>query len=121
MKSLCILFLIPVVMSSVVFAQAQETSEPKAYKFDEFGKISNREFDKRFTKFLVKLQYEEPISTGYIINSGKASEVSKRELKIRDGTRRCHHCRIVIVNGGKSKVLKTAFWIVPQGAEPPTP
>ena len=110
-------------MSSVVFAQGQENSEPKAYKFDEFGKISNREFDKRFTKFLVKIQYEEPTSTGYIINYGKASDVAKRERQIRNriSFRQYQAYRIVIVNGGLSKKLKTVIWIVPQGAEPPTP
>jgi hypothetical protein len=40
-------------------------------------------------------------------------------LKIRDSIRRCHDCRLVIVNGGESKELKTVLWIVPAGAKPP--
>jgi hypothetical protein len=40
-------------------------------------------------------------------------------LKIRDSIRRCHDCRLVIVNGGESKELKTVLWIIPAGAKPP--
>src|SRR5687768_7904949 len=112
-----ILFLILFLMSSGAFAHAQQKPE-KAYKFDEFGKVSNSEFDERFDKFF-KLQYEEPTSTGFIINYGSASEISRRELKIRDSARGCHECRLVIVNGGESKELKTVLWIVPLGAKPP--
>lgn len=115
-----ILFLIFVLMSSGAFALAQQKSD-KAYKFDEFGKVNNREFNERYNKFLIKLQNEEPTATGYIVNYGTASEIAKRELQIRDSVpRSCHHdCRIVIVNGGESKELKTVFWIVPNGDKPP--
>ena len=66
---------------------------------------------------------KEPTATGYIINYGRASDVARREKQIRNSInfRRYDAIRIIIVNGGKARVLKTVFWIVPEGAEPPTP
>lgn len=120
-----ITFLIFVLMSSLVFAQEQENSKPKTYKFDEFGKLSNQEFNERFTKFWENL-YDEKSSpmAGYIINYGRREEITKVEKMISYHpiiNRRIafNIPRIVIVNGGIRKTLKTEFWIVPPGADPP--
>lgn len=95
---------------------------PSAKVFAEIGVATNQKFKKLMDEFYIALG-KEPTATAYIINYGKASEVAKREKQIRNSItlRRFGADRIVIVNGGKSKVLKTVFWIVPQDAEPPTP
>lgn len=96
---------------------------PTAKIFAEIGMATNQKIKKLFEKFY-NAPGNKPTATAYIINYGKVSDVIKREKQIRNSIdRRCDFdCpRLVIVNGGKNKVLKTVFWIVPQGAEPPTP
>lgn len=95
---------------------------PRIHKIDEIGKISKRYFTGRFNRFLERL-IADKTATGYIINYGRAAEVSKRERLIRDSVRiRSYDAtRIVIVNGGEIRELKTVFWLVPEGVEPPTP
>jgi hypothetical protein len=95
---------------------------PTAKIFAEIGMATNQKFKKLIEEFYIALG-KEPLATGYIINYGKVSDVTKREKQIRNSLsfRRYDANRIDIVNGGKSKVLKTVIWIVPQGAEPPTP
>lgn len=95
---------------------------PTAKIFAEIGMATNQKIKKLILELDNALR-KEPAATGYIINYGKALDVAKRERQIRNGIdfRRYDADRIVIVNDGKSKVLKTVFWIVPQGAEPPTP
>lgn len=104
------------------FPTAKPDEKFKPEKIAEFGKLNDSELEERLNEFFIKL-YKEQTATGYIINYGRASDVSKRERKIRDTFRLRHYdsFRIVIVNGGEEKELKTVLWIVPQGAEPPTP
>lgn len=96
---------------------------PTAKIFAEIGIATNQKIKKLMEEFSNSLQ-NEPTATGYIINYGKASDIRKRENQIRKSWNwRCGYdgCRIVIVNGGQSKQLKTVFWLVSQGAEPPVP
>lgn len=95
---------------------------PAAKVFAEIGVATNQKIKKLMEEFDNALR-KEPMATGYIINYGNASDIAKRERQIRNSInfRRYDAVRIVIVNGGKSKALKTVFWIVPQGAEPPIP
>lgn len=95
---------------------------PSAKVFAEIGVTTNQKIKKLMEEFDNALR-KEPTATAYIINYGKASDISRRERQIRNSInfRRYDAVRIVIVNGGKSKVLKTVFWIVPQGAELPIP
>jgi hypothetical protein len=95
---------------------------PTVEFFTEIGAATNqkikniiKEFDNALTK--------EQTATGYIINYGNALDIAKRERQIRNSInfRRYDAVRIVIINGGKSNTLKTIIWIVPEGAEPPTP
>lgn len=95
---------------------------PAAKIFAEIGVATNQKIKKLMEEFDNELR-KEPTATGYIINYGRASDVARREKQIRNSInfRRYDAFKIVIVNGGKAKVLKTVFWIVPEGAEPPTP
>lgn len=91
--------------------------------FAEIEVATNQRFKKLFEKFYNAPEMEST-ATAYIINYGNASNTAVRERQIRNSIGRgCDFgCpRLVIVNGGKAKVLKTVFWIVPEGAEPPTP
>jgi hypothetical protein len=96
---------------------------PKANKIDEFGEVSDRYFNWSLDNFVERLR-EVKTATGYIVNYGSDEEVS---LRIKEITKHfgCRDClmdlRIVIMNGGTRKTLKTELWIVPQGVEPPTP
>ena len=109
-----------ILMSSIVFAQIEK--KPKAYIFAEVGKASNAEVKKQFDDFYKKLKNDND-SQGYIINYGTAKEIAKREKQIRDSI----NCfdddlpRLTLVRGGNKEKLKSVFWIVPNGAEPPTP
>lgn len=95
---------------------------PTAKVFAEIGRATNQKIKKLVEEFDNALT-KERTSTGYIINYGRAADIAVRERQIRNSInfRRYDAVRIVIVNGGKSETLKTVFWIVPQGAEPPIP
>jgi hypothetical protein len=131
MKSLCALFLIFVLLSSVVFAQTEE--KPKAYLFDEFGQISQKEVKQQTEKLRKKLQEPDSKNGGlgaYLIfySGDKQKSLRNMEILIRDVLfDNCRDCygfsgpRIVFVQGGKAEKQKIQFWLVPAGAEPPTP
>lgn len=118
------LFLLLIVMSSFVFSQVQENNqqERKAYIFAELEKANNAEVKKQYEEFYGKLKKDFD-SQGYIINYGTDKEIAKREKQLRNSmTFRDYDApRITFVRGGNKDNLKTVFWIVPAGAEPPTP
>lgn len=122
-----ILFLILVMISSAVFAQQTENNKqkekPKAYIFSELKTANDAKIKAKMEEFNKELEKLNS-ATGYIINYGNSKKVFKRERQIRDSINR--HCdfdcpRLVLVNGGESEEIKSVFWIVPVGAEPPTP
>ena len=132
-----ILFLVLVVTSSGIFAQQtgnnEQKEKPKTYLFDEFGKISQKEIKLRAEKLRKKLQEHDSINEGfgaYLIFYTGSNEKSLRkiEMLVRDVLfDNCRDCYgfggpgIVFVNGGKKEQQKIQFWIVPAGAESPTP
>ncbi len=73
----------------------------------------------RLDNFLITLQ-NDPNSTGYVINYGSKREVSRREKLFRTHfrDRNFQTDRIVFVNGGIEKRIRTRLWIVPAGADP---
>jgi len=113
-------------MSSVAFAQTEENTEPqetpKAIKFDEFEKATNGYVKMKMDAFFVELS-NNPAAQGYIINYGTDREIAKREKQIRNSItfRRYDVSRITLVRGGNREVIKTDLWLVPPGAESPTP
>ncbi len=118
-----ILFLILIVFSFTAFAQTEENVEtPEAVKITEFGKVTNGYIKMELDNLYVQLQ-NNPSATAYVINFGSAREVARVEKLIRNQIRlrRYDASRLVFINGGKADELLTQFWIVPAGAEPPTP
>lgn len=113
-----ILFLILILMCSTAFAQTEQNQE--ARKFFEFGKISKSLLKEKLEAFYTELK-KDSSSQGYIINHGTDKEVAKREKEIRDSINfRDDAPRLTFIRGDKKELL-TQIWIVPKGAEPPTP
>lgn len=124
-----ILFLITVLMSSTVLAQKSE--KPKAYLFDEFGKISTKEIKLKTQKLRAKIREkawsDEPLGAYLVFYYGENQKTPENlQIIIRNELfRECRDCmgwspNILFVDGGKSKEQKVQFWLVPFGAEPPT-
>ena len=115
-----VLFLLLVVLSSVAFAQTEET--PKAVKFEEFEKATNGYVKMKMDYFYTELN-NNPQSDGYIINYGTDREITIREKQIRVAInwRKYDASRVTIVRGGFRDGVKTEFWMVPPGAENPAP
>lgn len=112
-------FLILCVFGISALAQTQE--KPKAYKFFEYEKISDGLLTEKLEGFYKELQKDN--SQGYIISYGKEKEASKREKQIQKSNKfsRPDAPKITYVRGEDKSKPKTAFWIVPKGALPPTP
>lgn len=121
-----VLFLILVLMSSTAFAQTEDNScrlpRPTATKIDEFSIITDVDFKTQIDSFYTEL-LQNLNSQGYIINYGSEDEVATREKLIQEslGFRKFDAGRITIVRGGEAEIPKTEFWIVPPGADNPTP
>lgn len=119
-----ILFLIFVLMNSAVLVQAQENlignEIPTAVKIEEFGNEPSGYIKMLTDNYFIKLE-NEPTSQGYIITYGPNKPIARRETFLRNYIlmRRFNEQRVKFVTGGFSKELKTEFWIVPEGAEPP--
>ena len=115
-----ILFLILVVGCSAAFAQTEKP--PQAILFDEFETATNGYVKWRMDSFFAELS-NNPAAQGYIINYGTAGEIAKREKQLRNSIRfrKYDASRITFVRGGTREKIKTVLWIVPPGAEPPTP
>jgi hypothetical protein len=121
-----ILFLVLILMSSFAAAQIVDKTpaeaRPEAVKIIEVGKAYDGEIKAYMDGFMLKL-LADPTAQGYIINYGSNKEILKRERQIKKGIafRRYDTARITLVRGGNEKVIRTQFWIVPEGAEKPTP
>lgn len=98
--------------------------EPTAFIFDEFAAVTNANLKVKIENFYKELD-KNPAFQDYIVNYGPNREVARRERLIRNSIdfRRTDDpaSRIVFINGGKAGKLKTVIWLVPEGAEPPTP
>lgn len=86
---------------------------------DEFGVLSTTNLKKRIESYLKDLN-ADPTAKGYIVNYGDPKDVKKRETSIRNlpEIREGYDSqRIVFVNGGEEKTIRTRLWIVPAGAD----
>lgn len=113
------------------FAQGSlQDDEKEARKVEEFAGVAGCDHGARLDYFAVELE-KEPQSTGYVICYGPAGEgngsgkfrcdISKDYLV---NTRGLLPERIETVYGGRYEDFKMSaveLWIVPPGAEPPTP
>lgn len=120
MKSLGALFLIIALTSSIAFAQTLINSKPTAEKIDELGRATSEDIDLRLDTLVILLQ-KEPNALGYVITYGSEREIAWRERIIKDHLylRNFDISRIILVKGGFIKEVKSEFWFVPEGAEPP--
>lgn len=98
---------------------------PSPRLFDEFGPLNNGDFKARFQNLYVELGNISG-AQGYIISYGTNREIARREKQIRDGLMflNLDANRITLVNGGanpRGKGIWTKVWIVPPGADNPSP
>ncbi|HSK71097.1 MAG TPA: hypothetical protein VK892_05345 [Pyrinomonadaceae bacterium] len=133
------LFIIGVILSAFSvalfgqnFSEAvdSDNSSPqeKAEKIEEFGGLSECDLRSRIDNLLIQLQ-EQPNATGYIIfYQGKDTlpaeyEFNRTERLFRMHIRQRHFnpTRLVFVDGGFRESHSAELWIVPPGAESPTP
>lgn len=108
--------------------------------FDSFGDICCDEEKARLDNFAVNLQ-QQPDTTGYIIFYGgklhnypychsarrrlpRRGESRARAARMKPylvDTRGLDASRVVVVDGGYRESWTAELWIVPRGANPPTP
>ena len=94
--------------------------------FDEFGKLANDDVKARIQNLYVELG-NNPNAQGYIINYGTDKEIAAREKQIQNAISflRLDANRLTMVRGGANPRGESGawsiVWIVPPGAEPPTP
>ena len=96
-------------------------------KFDEFPNIKFDDEKARLDNFAIQLQ-NEPGSRGYILvysgprdHAGDAQKRAERARSYLVGTRGLDANRIVTLSGGQRGAQTVELWIVPNGANPPTP
>jgi len=97
-------------------------TQSKAYKFAEFGPMSQTQVKKKVDGFLLELA-KDPASQGYIINYGtpRAITLRRRQITRSIDFLKYDPVRITFVDGPTEKKIRTQFWIVPAGATPPAP
>ncbi len=116
-----VLFLILVVMSSAIFAQAQENKQ--AYKFFEYEKISDKLLNEKLESFCSEINNTSWV--GWIITYGSQNEITKSEEQVRTNLRKTLSCRkefpsprIIYTDFGNDNKSKIFLWIAPPGKTP---
>lgn len=109
-----------VIFSLATIAAGQ--SEPKAYKFAEFGPMSQAGVKKKMDGFLMAVVRDRS-TQGYIINYGSPKAIAARRKQLANSMTILYQDppRITFVDGGFEKTVRTEMWIVPTGATPPKP
>ena len=96
--------------------------KPVAVKVFEIGKVSGREFARRWKR--EDWNFFDRINRLYIINYGSNKEIAFREKVITDSIafRNFDRPRITLVRGGLDDgAPRTVVWRVPEGADEPKP
>lgn len=99
------------------------TTEVPSRPVDEFGAATDDDVKARVDNFFIELN-NDPNAQGYIINYGTPAQIKKRVAQINKAInfRKYDKSRVVFVDGGDQGAgVNTKFWVVPQGATPPTP
>ena len=93
-----------------------------AAKFDKYDKLSWANEVARLDNFAIQLQ-KQVRSKGYVIiySPRRVPQHLSRVRNYLVEKRGIDLNRIVLVNGGHNKKVRTELWIVPMGAEPPKP
>jgi hypothetical protein len=97
--------------------------KPVASPVDEFGKATNDDVKARVDNFYTQLN-ANPNSQGYIINYGTPAQIKARRTQITKAIafRKYDPSRVTFVDGPDTgDGPKTKFYLVPPGAENPTP
>lgn len=101
--------------------------KPEARKLDEFGALTPKQEGDRLDNFTIELQMDPP-SQGYIIAYGgrasRAGDAQKAAARLKDylvKKRGLDAGRIVTVDGGYRQRPAFELWLVPSGAQLPTP
>ena len=111
------LTLIIAVLAVCIFAQ----DKPKAKLFHQFSYPDEKVVETSLNGFFERLK-SDPASQGYILTSGNPNRVDRnvgifeKHIKLRKFDTQ----RVVIRENPNKKCAFTQFWIVPEGAEPPT-
>lgn len=120
MRKLVLFAVLIVALTGAIAAQ----TGPKAIKFAEFGDIRAVKLKKTIESFC----YETKIGNqpqGYIINYGTSTaiKVRRKEIFLSTGCFRTYDPpRITWVDGPRhQRKIWTVLWLIPAGAEPPTP
>ena len=125
--------LLTLLLASISFSQAadepvSEQNAKAAIKIDEFGREGDCQVSSRLDNFFVELQ-KNSAATGFVITyQGKNAlpadyEVSGYERLIRNqiAFRNQDASRFTFLRGGFREELATELWLVPSGADAPTP
>jgi len=96
--------------------------KPVGSKIDEFGAAKPDEIKAKLDALFIALN-NDPGAKGYIINYGTPKEIAARVKAINAAIkfRKFDPSRITFVDGGAGSGLSTQLWVVPQGADAPTP
>lgn len=100
--------------------------KPTAKLIDEFGIVGSEVRSGRFDRLFQEIS-QSPNSIGYIfLYCGRKCrygeiEAHLRGIEIKIGLRRFDRSRLVISNAGFRESFATEFWLVPDGACPPSP
>jgi hypothetical protein len=130
-----------IIICSVIIVSAHAGTPPsEARKFDEFSDVNCEDEKARLDNFANELQ-NNPDVQGYVVfyggkrhrnpnyhNSGlvlpRRGEARARAARLKPYLRENRGIdanRIVVVNGGYRDQWAAELWIVPKGANPPTP
>lgn len=132
MRKLFIVCLVLLAFSIPNFAQeilqSEDFQSEKSEKIDEFGQVSECDLGARLDHLLITLQ-EKASAKGYIINyQGKdvlparyESNLIERRIRNYLRLRNFDLSRLILIDGGFREEQATEIWVVPGGAEPPTP
>lgn len=108
-------------------AETSETGlvsgQEESTKIDEFGRLVDNDVKARVQNLYITLN-NNPNAIGYIINYGTPREIRNRERQIQKAIDflGLDPSKVVIINGGdRRNGVETTFWLVPSGADPPTP
>ena len=108
----------------------QTAEKPKAFLFDEFEAISDRQVTSKTLKLRERIREKawskEPLGAWIIIfHGGKELTPTRLESVVADAlSQDCRDCmgfspRVVLIRGGKARRSKIQLWLIPYGAEPP--
>jgi len=107
--------------------EAMETApvqaKPVAQEVDQFGAATNDDIKARVDNFYTQLN-ANPTAQGYIINYGTPAEIKRRRAQIMTAInfRKFDASRVTFVDGPDNGTgINTKFYVVPAGADAPTP